>query len=80
MLMGTKERLKLEFDLLKLLIVVFVSAILSSVAYGFIHYDKLSLLRLMLVACGVFVLALILSFLLKKAFACLNQIEGLNDG
>ncbi|BCZ18056.1 hypothetical protein NHP190003_13380 [Helicobacter sp. NHP19-003] len=75
--MGYKERLKLEFDLMKVLVVVFLTALFSATAYGFVHYDTLTRTQFVFFCCGLGFLIVGLCVLFTKAFSILRKMERL---
>ncbi|CRF46486.1 hypothetical protein HHE014_14970 [Helicobacter heilmannii] len=75
--MGTKERLKLEFDFIKVLVVVFLTALFSTTAYAFVHRHALTTIDFIFIGCGLVFLLSVLVVLLKKGAKVLNQLERL---
>lgn len=75
--MSNKERIKLEIDVLKALLLAFLTAIFGVFGYSVINYQKIDILQGISIIAGLFILFLIVYFLAKRTIKNLNKIEEL---
>ncbi|ANE34139.1 putative membrane protein [Campylobacter hyointestinalis subsp. lawsonii CCUG 27631] len=75
--MSNKERIKLEIDVLKALLLAFLTAIFGVFGYSVINYQKIDILQGISIIAGLFILFLIVYFIAKRTIRNLNKIEEL---
>ena len=75
--MSKKERIKLEIDVLKALILAFLAAIFGIFGYSVINYQKIDLLQGIGILIGLIFLFVALYVFIKRLVKNLNQIEEL---
>lgn len=73
--MSKKERIKTEIDVLKALILAFLTAIFGVCGFAFINYQKINIFQGIVIAVGILSLFCILYILLKRVIKNLNQLE-----
>lgn len=77
--MSRKERIKLEIDILKVLIVVLLTTTFGIFGFATINYLKVNLFQGIAIFIGLTILISVLVFLFKRLFADLNEIEEMEE-
>ncbi|BEG58243.1 hypothetical protein NHP21005_19310 (plasmid) [Helicobacter sp. NHP21005] len=77
--LSRKERLKLEIDVLKVLIVALLTAIFGTFGFVTINYLKVNLVQGIVISTGLVILFSILVILFRRLFADLNEIEEMEE-
>lgn len=75
--MSQKERIKLEIDILKALILAFLTAIFGIFGYALMNYAKINLLQGIGGFVGLIIIFVALYFVVKRIIKNLKQIEEL---
>ena len=75
--MSQKERIKLEIDILKALILAFLTAIFGIFGYTLINYAKIDILQGIGGFVGLIIIFVALYFVVKRIIKNLKQIEEL---
>ncbi|TQR33806.1 hypothetical protein DMB92_02675 [Campylobacter sp. MIT 99-7217] len=75
--MSKKERIKLEIDILKALILAFLTAIFGIFGYSVINYQSIDLVKAVAIMLGIMVLCILLYICAKKVLKNLKDIEEL---
>lgn len=75
--MSQKERIKLEIDILKALILAFLTAIFGIFSYALINYANINLLQGIGGFIGLIIIFIALYFVVKRIIKNLKQIEEL---
>lgn len=75
--MSKKERIKIEIDVIKALILAFITAIFGIFGFTLINYQKINYLQAIGIFAGLILLVGILYILAKRIIKNLNKIEEL---
>lgn len=75
--MSKKERIKLEIDILKALMLAFLTAIFGIFGFTLMNYQRINLLQAMGIFVGLILLFGVLYILAKRMILNLNKIEEL---
>ena len=75
--MSRKERIKLEIDILKMLIIAFLSAIFGIFGYCVLNYSHINLIQSLFIALGIILSFIALFLLSKRIYKILKEIEEL---
>lgn len=75
--MSQKERIKLEIDVLKALMLAFLTAIFGIFGYCAINYNHIDWIQALFIALGVIVSFIVLYVLSKRIYKILKEIEEL---
>ena len=75
--MSNKDRIKLDVDILKALILAFLTAIFGIFGYSVLNYSHIDLIQGILIALGIILSFVILYILGKRIYNILNRIEEL---
>lgn len=75
--MSQKERIKLEIDVLKALILAFLTALFGIFGYCVLNYSSIDWVQALFIALGVVVSFIVLYTLSKRIYKILKQIEEL---
>ncbi|WP_297192393.1 hypothetical protein [uncultured Campylobacter sp.] len=75
--MSQKERIKAEIDVLKALILAFLTAIFGIFGFTLINYQKINLLQGIGIIIGLFFLLAVLYLIAKRIIKNLNKLEDL---
>lgn len=73
--MSRKDRIKAKLDLLKLLIVAFLTALFGVVSFTALNYKNFDLLLTVLVLLGTFSLIIALAYFVKDFNRHLDELE-----
>lgn len=75
--MSRKERIKLEIDILKALILAFLTAIFGIFGYCVLNYSRINWIQGMFIALGLITAFIFLYILGRRVYKILKQIEEL---
>ena len=75
--MSQKERIKAEIDILKALIIAFLTAIFGMFGWALIHYESMKLLQGVGVFLGVCVIVVFIYLVSKRIIKNLDTLERL---
>ena len=75
--MAQKERIKLEIDVLKALMLAFLTAIFGIFGYCVLNYSRIDWIQAIFIALGITASFIVLYALTKRIYKILKQIEEL---
>lgn len=75
--MAQKERIKLEIDVLKALMLAFLTAIFGIFGYCVLNYNRIDWIQAIFIALGITASFIVLYALTKRIYKILKQIEEL---
>lgn len=75
--MAQKERIKLEVDVLKALMLAFLTAIFGIFGYCVLNYSRIDWIQAIFIALGITTSFIVLYALTKRIYKILKQIEEL---
>lgn len=75
--MAQKERIKLEVDILKALMLAFLTAIFGIFGYCVLNYSRIDWIQAIFIALGITASFIVLYALTKRIYKILKQIEEL---
>ncbi|CAM2929228.1 hypothetical protein HEBU111660_06770 [Helicobacter burdigaliensis] len=75
--MSKKDKIKLEIDILKALILAFLTAIFGIFGYSVLNYNRIDWVQGAFIALGIIFSCLVLYILGKRVYKILKQIEEL---
>ena len=75
--MSQKERIKLEIDVLKALMLAFLTAIFGIFGYSVLNYNRIDWIQGVFIALGVVFSCVLLYIFSKRIYKILKQIEEL---
>ncbi|MCI5969434.1 hypothetical protein [Helicobacter sp.] len=75
--MSKKDKIKLEVDFLKALLLAFLTAIFGIFGYSVINYNEIDLIRGIFITLGIVLTCVAISLLLKRVYKILKEIEEL---
>lgn len=75
--MAQKERIKLEIDVLKALMLAFLTAIFGIFGYCVLNYSRIDWIQAIFIAFGITASFIVLYALTKRIYKILKQIEEL---
>lgn len=75
--MAQKERIKLEIDVLKALMLAFLTAIFGIFGYCVLNYSRIDWIQAIFIALGITTSFIVLYALTKRIYKILKQIEEL---
>lgn len=75
--MAQKERIKLEIDVLKALMLAFLTAIFGIFGYCVLNYSHIDWIQAIFIALGITASFIVLYALTKRIYKILKQIEEL---
>lgn len=73
--MSKKERIKLEIDVLKALLIAFLTAIFGIASYCVLNYVKINFIQAIIIILGFIVIFTLLFFFCKRIYKILKEIE-----